>query len=261
MSHFSSGERIRYDKRCKNRNISNRIIEVIYADSKLTKLTKSEFKRSEFYFGYEFFVDGRSLVSSAPAILSTQLNGNYYGRQKLATSCVDWEKLRPSTQLKDVEGSVAEDVDRYAISEAGYFDRHISRSIWVRFIQNEEDFLNKCDSTLRLSSEIRRKVLKRAGFEYCGKRLFSNTINDGFGFIVKNPGIEIFAHPCGLIVTFRCADDLDWFWEMSMYAKFRGTLSNFPRFLDPDSGSYEYCLGKTSESNGVLVKYNHVSIG
>ena len=206
----------------RNREIGERIIEVVLTEPGLTKLSKKETYDSRFYFCHEFFADRRSLTCSLPAFLSRKVNGNYFGWQKIDLSEIDWNQYRPEGQMTDVEGPTAEGVDRYAISEAGIFDRHVASDIWIRFVQDESAFLSKFDEAGRMSSNIRRAILRLMGFEYCGRRFFSTEERD----------------PFGLPVSF-------------------GDIG----FLRPRGGSYGYCQGLTPANSGLLVKYQSINMG
>jgi len=248
-------------KDIRNREIGERIIEVVITRPGLTKLSKKETYDSRFYFCHEFFADGRSLTCSLSAFLSRKVNGNYFGWQKIDLSAVDWDQYRPEGQMTDVEGPTAEGVDRYAISEAGRFDRHMASDIWIRFVQDEDSFLSRFDSVCRMSSNIRRTILHFMGFEYCGRRFFPTEERDVFGLPVVKPGIEIFADPTGLIVTWKIAENMDWFWELSLTAKYHCTFGCFNSFLRPRGGSYGYHEGLMPENNGLVVKYQSVNMG
>ena len=247
-------------KDIRSREIGERIIEVVLTEPGLTKLSKKETYDSRFYFCHEFFADGRSLTCSLPAFLSRKVNGNYFGWQKIDLSEIDWNQYRPEGQMTDVEGPTAEGVDRYAISEAGIFDRHVASDIWIRFVQDESAFLSKFDEAGRMSSNIRRAILRLMGFEYCGRRFFSTEERDPFGLPVVHPGIEIFANPMGLIVTWKIAENMDWFWEMSLVAKYHVSFGDIG-FLRPRGGSYGYCQGLTPANSGLLVKYQSINMG
>lgn len=245
----------------RNREIGERIIEVVVTNPGLPKLSRDEISDSRFYFCHEFFVDGHSLTCSLPANFSRSLNANYYGWQKIDLSRVDWNQYRPEGQRTDVEGATAEGVDRYAISEAGCFDRHVANDVWIRFVQNENSFLSRFNSPCRMSSNIRRAILRFIGFEYCGRRFFPTEEKDPFGLPIVNPGIEIFASPTGLIVTWKVSENMDWFWELSLTVKYHCSFRDFNSFLCPRGGSYEFREGLTSANDGLIVKYQSVNMG
>lgn len=247
-------------KDVRNREIGERIIEAVITEPGLSKLSKKETSDNRFYFCHEFFSDSRSLTCSLPAVFSRKVNGNYYGWQKIDLRNVDWNQYRPEGQLTDVESYTADGVDRYAISEAGHFDWHVTCDIWIRFVQDEKSFLSKFNAVCRMSSGIRRVILHSMGFEYCGRRFFPTEERDAFGLPIVNPGIEIFANPAGLIVTWKIAENMDWFWELSLTVKYHCSFGDFSSFLRPRGGSYGYQEGLISANDGLIVKYQSVDM-
>lgn len=242
----------------KNRDITNKIIEVVRTSGTHPKtLSRRDWDSRFFFYCEEFFRDNASLTHTIPAYLSAQVNSNYFGWQKISLSQLDKEKCRPAGQKNDIDGPAAEGVDRYAISEAGYYDKHMAKDVWIRFVQDEEQFLDCFIAAGQLSHNIRRTILANLGFLNCGSRIIPEKRRDIFGLEIVNPSVEIWAHPHGLIAAIPIADNMDYFYEIEMHAKYKGENADSRRFLRR-GGSVGYKEGATPENSGVLVYYRSV---
>lgn len=239
---------------CKGRKIDNRILEVCVAELD----EKPWDARKNGYFvmlASEFFLDGSNPESHVPAMFARQSNSKYFGWQKVALFELDKDAYRPEGQKKDVDGPVANGVDRYAISEAGYYDGAMSRVIWYRYIQDESDFLNHSKTIHAGYSEgVKRLILENMGFQYCGKRAYlQTTYRNMLGYVGHNYSCEIWAHPNGVIAQFSVVDEFPMFHECAITCKFDGTYNDIYHVrLTPSGGSMSYNGGKCP---GTLIKY------
>lgn len=239
---------------CRNRNIDNRILEVCTAEPG-EKPWDARRNRFIVILANEFFRDRCTPEYTVPAMFAAQTNSNYFGWQKVDLAQLDKEKYRPKNQKTDIDGPSADGVDRYAISEAGYYDRAMKNTIWFRFLQNETDFINR-SKTLHYdqSPGVKRLILQNMGFEYCCKRYYLQTTHrDMLGYTANNFACEVWAHPKGIIAHFSVSDNMPLLYECQITCKFDGTYGDmhFHR-LEPRGGSMGYASGKHP---GTITKY------
>lgn len=238
----------------KGRDMTGKILRVYTKDKFDKREPKDLMKNSFFILAEEFFNEDSGMIYSVPQSCARFVNSRFLGWQMIDMKRVNKEKYRPADQKTDVEGKTAEGVDRYAISEAGEYDRAMETEFYFKVLDTDE-FLQVTRSIEWYHSEgVKRIILKDMGFEYCTERKFlETTYRNEYGFIGHNYRAEIWAHKNGVIAWFKVTDNLLLLHECNIVARFAGKYGQVCVCgLNPNGGSMGY---RKTGVEGTVVHY------
>lgn len=232
-------------KDCRDRNIGERIIVIKYGDSETYYITGKELFR--FQDTAQYTVDRDQ---------SKTINSNYHG----------WQNLEHGPYwipdgLQDDHGINECGVDKHSYSEVGYWEEFYNQPIQIKFYKDDELFLQThAYLSDQHSPEVKRKLLKAHGFEYCGTRKFWKPYDEKksllTGFMAHDRGSSIWIHPeTGICVTYEIADTV-LFDDPIIIKVLRGDRIGFS--FGASRGGYSVSKKERRDKNGymTIVKYH-----